>query len=218
MLPNGLNWHNSSYMNFKKGRVLNKNIKSYQRSFEKYGVHPKALQWKSEKAAELRYRELVADLDFEGKAILDVGCGFGDIIPFILSKSKQFKYTGVDIVPEFIKVAKERYPGYQFLLRDFFGHPLSKTFDVIISSGTLNFKIPEALAYRQRAIRLMFDQAKEILAFNMAGGHPPPENKKSSRVYFVDSLKILEYCFSLTSKLIFRHHYHRKDFTIVMFK
>ena len=53
---------------------------SYQKTFKKYGAHPKALRWTLKKAAEIRYSELVADLDFEGKSILDIGCGFGDII------------------------------------------------------------------------------------------------------------------------------------------
>lgn len=197
---------------------LIRKVKGYQKSLQKYGPGLRALQWRSKEAAELRYQQLTADIDFAGKSVLDVGCGFGDIIPFILKKSKKFEYTGVDIVPEFIKLAQKKYPKHQFFIRDYFGNPMDDVFDIIISSGTLNFKIQDALSYRKQAIKVMFDDAKEIVAFNMAGGHPQTENKKTNRVYFVDSLKILEYCFTLTSKLIFRHHYRRKDFTVVMFK
>jgi len=56
----------------------------------------------------------LADLNFEGKTILDVSCGFGDIIPLIAKKAKKINYTGVDIVPEFIQVAKEKYPRHRF--------------------------------------------------------------------------------------------------------
>ena len=191
---------------------------SYQKTFKKYGVHHKSLHWTSKKAAEIRYRELVADLDFEGRSILDVGCGFGDIIPFIKQKAKLFQYTGVDIVPEFIKVNREKYPHHKFVKRDYFADPIKKIFDIIISSGTLNTNIKEPYRFRKKAIKTMFEHAGERFGFNMAGGRPQPENKKGYKVYYADSEEILKYCLTLTRKIIFRHHYHSKDFTIVMFK
>lgn len=202
----------------KKYIKLARKVRGYQKGLQKYGPEARALQWRSKEAAELRYEQLIADIDFEGKSVLDVGCGFGDIIPFISSKSRKFKYTGVDIVPEFIRVAKKRYSGNQFLIRDYFGDPLEGVFDIIVSSGTLNVNLQNALLYRKKAIKAMFEHANEIIGFNMAGGYPQPENKKINRVYFADSLKILEYCLGLTNKLIFRHHYRKKDFTMVMFK
>ena len=58
---------------------------SYLRRFRKYGVDPRSLKWQSRKAAEQRYKEIVSLLNLEGKDVLDVGCGFGGIIPFITS-------------------------------------------------------------------------------------------------------------------------------------
>ena len=80
---------------------------NYQKTFRKYGVGPRALRWHSKKAATQRYEQIVADIDFEGKSILDVGCGFGDIIPYISAKAKKFEYLGIDITPEFIREAKK---------------------------------------------------------------------------------------------------------------
>lgn len=206
-------------MNFKEDdQDLKKKTRSYQKTFKKFGIHPKALQWRSEKAAELRYRELVADLDFEGKSVLDVGCGFGDIIPYIARKTNKFEYTGVDAVSEFIRVAGKKNPLHKFLIRNYFDKPLKKSFDIIISSGALNSNRERPYEFRKKAIKIMFEQVKEVVAFNMAGGHPQPINKKGYKVYYVDSLDILKFCLTLTKKVIFRHHYHSKDFTIAMFK
>lgn len=198
--------------------MLKKKIRSYQRTFQKYGLDARALQYRSEKSAKLRYRELTADLDFEGKTILDIGCGFADIIPLIKKQAKKFEYTGVDMVPEFIEVVKGKYPEYKFYVRDYFYNPMKSTFDIIITSGTLNSNIKNAQDFRKRAIKIMFMHTKEAVAFNMAGGNPQPKNKRSYKVYYVDSMKIIKFCLSLTSKLIIRHHYHSKDFTVVMYK
>lgn len=206
-------------MNFKKeSQELKKKIKSYQEAFKKYGAHPKALYWASEKAAELRYKEMVTDLDFEGKTILDVGCGFGDIIPYISQKTNKFDFTGVDMVPEFIQAAQKKHPEHLFILKDYFSHPMKEKFDIIISSGVLNSNFKNTYNFRKKAIKTLFGHTREAISFNMAGFYPQPKNKKGYKIYYADSLIILKYCLSLSSKLIFRQHYHRKDFTIVMFK
>lgn len=201
------------------GKKVNssRKVDAYRKAFEKYGNDPRSLQWVSRKSAEVRYKELVRDIDFEGKSILDVGCGFGDIVKHIASKTGDFSYTGIDIIPEFIEVAKSKYFNQKFMVGDYFGKPLRKRFDVVLSSGTLNANISNVTAYRKKAIETMFNQAREVVAFNMAGGHPQPRNE-SKRVYYADSLEILEYCFTLTSKVILRNQYRRKDFTIVLFK
>jgi len=191
--------------------------RSYRKSLEKHGYGPKALQWRSQEAANLRYENLVENIDFEGKSVLDVGCGFGDISEYIKKRAENFEYTGIDIVPEFIEEARRRHPCQRFIVGDWV-RKISRQ-DIILCSGVLNNKVEgDQYKYREKAIELMYKNAGEVLAFNMAGGHPQPENKKKYKVYYVDSLRVLKYCLSLTSRVIFRHHYRRRDFTIIMYR
>jgi SAM-dependent methyltransferase len=190
----------------------------YQKGFNKYGFGPRALGWKTQQAAEVRYINLIRGINFEGREVLDVGCGFGGVIPFIKAETKNFNYTGVDLVPEFIKIAKEKNPNFRFAVKDYFRRPWGKMFDIIISSGTLSSNIKNSLKYRQEAIRTMFIHASELVAFNVAGGHPQPKNIRKNRVYYADSHQMLKFCQSLTPKIIFRHYYRFNDFTIVMYK
>ncbi len=191
---------------------------NYQKTFRKYGVGPRALRWHSKKAATQRYEQIVADIDFEGKSILDVGCGFGDIIPYISAKAKKFEYLGIDITPEFIREAKKLYPGHKFIVGDYFNKPPKENFDVVICSGALNANVRDNLDFRKKAIKTMFKHAKEVFVFNMVGRYPQPKTSSKSNVWFANPLEILEYCLGLTKKVILRHHYHSRDFTIVMFK
>lgn len=192
--------------------------KSYQKSYKKYGVGPKALKWHSEKAAKQRYEQIVVDIDFNGKSILDVGCGFGDIIPYIADKSDIFSYTGIDFVPEFIKEAKRIYPKHRLLVGNYFKQPLERKFDIIICSGALNGNYADNLGFRKKAIKTMFSHTKECLVFNMAGRHPKPKTARHSNVWFADSKTIHDYCKTLSKKVLLRDDYHSNDFTIVMFK
>jgi SAM-dependent methyltransferase len=193
-------------------------IKSYQKRFEKYGLSPKSLKWRNRNTMEKRFREIVADLDFTDKEILDIGCGFGNIIPFVKRKAKNFSYIGVDFVPEFIKAAEKLYPQYKFLKTDYFIKPLKENFDIIIASGCLNSNVRNNLEFRKKAIKSMFDHAKETLVFNMLGGYPQPKTSPKNDVWFANSLEILKFCLELTPEIIFRSQYLENDFTIIMFK
>lgn len=87
----------------------------------------------------------------------------------------------------------------------------------MVCCGAFNSAL-ENLEVRFKAIRKMFSLVSYALFFNMAGSHPQPPNKKGGKLCYIDSLEVLNFCFLLTSKLIFRHHYREKDFTILMFK
>lgn len=189
----------------------------YQKKFEKHGITHKALFWKSRGAAHQRFRQMWAEIDFSDRSILDVGCGFGEMAHFLDKRYRDFTYTGVDIVPEFITEAKRKYPHHRFFCQDYFSDPMTEKFDIVIASGTLNSNVGDNMNFRKKAIAAMFNHAMGVLAFNMLGAHPQPENKKDSNIWYADSLEVLEYCMSLTRRVILRAHYHPADFTILMF-
>lgn len=199
-----------------------KSLNIYRQKFKEFGVSPQALQWKSKGAAHQRFRQFWAEIDFDGKNVLDVGCGFGEMGNFLTKRYKDVKYKGVDIMPEFIENGKKIYPSLDLEVSDYFSRPLPETFDTIICSGALNSNFgtrEENLEFRKKAIKTMFEKTTNVLAFNMLGGHPATENEdKDSNVWYSDSLEILEYCMSLTRRVILRHHYHPTDFTVFMYR
>lgn len=193
----------------------------YQEKFKKFGLSHKSLQWKGKGAAHQRFRQFWAEVDFDNKKVLDVGCGFGEMGNFLTKRYKNVNYTGVDITPEFIKNGQKMYPHLNLKLTDYFNQPLSETFDVVICSGALNSNfgdLKKNMDFRKKAISTMFEHTGKVLAFNMLGGHPTPINKDDSNIWYADSLEVLEYCMGLTRRVILRHHYNPKDFTVFMYK
>jgi len=193
-----------------------KKIRSYTKSFEKHQGGIRALQWKEYRAAATRFVQLVGDFPLEKKSILDVGCGFGDLIPFIAHESLDFTYTGVDLLPQFTEEAARRYPEHTFKTGDFFAKPFGK-YDVVFCSGALNGRSENPVAERTEKIATLFAHTRKVLAFNMAGG-ASPHNAETGAVYYADSAEILRFCLTLTPKVILKQHYHPKDFTIIMFR
>jgi SAM-dependent methyltransferase len=210
----------------------------YKKDFIKYGASHKSLAWKSLGAQETRFKELLTDIDFSNPyfgeytsskpiRLLDMGCGMGDVIPKLAEKNVYIEYLGTDVVSEFLQVATDTYITRRgvskkittkFLNTDVIAKPLREKFDVVLCSGALNSNVSDADGYRKKAIKTLWNYAEYGLAFNMAGGFPKPKNISGSRIYYSDALKVLEYCITLTSKVIFRYHYRRRDFTIIMFR
>lgn len=197
-------------------KIADKVKKDYQKKYKKYGIDPKSLFWKTKGAAHQRFRQIWAEVGFNNKSVLDVGCGFGEMGKFLLKRYKEVDYHGVDIVPEFINQAKTLVPKATFEVRDYFENPIDKKFDVVMASGTLNSNVENNMGYRKKAIKVMFSHAKRVCIFNMLGAHPQPKNDPNSNIWHADSLAVLEYCMSLTRRVVLRANYHPNDFTIVM--
>lgn len=191
--------------------------KQYQKRFKAFGVDPKSLSWKKLGASHQRFRQIWAEIDFNDKSVLDVGSGFGEMAKFLIKRYKGVVYTGVDIVPEFITKARELYPDLEFIKRDYLENPLDRKFDIILASGLLNSNVKNNMEYRKKAIKTMLDHCRQVFAFNMLGGHPQPKTSENLNVWYADSLEVLEYCLSLTRRVILRANYHPKDFTIFMY-
>lgn len=189
----------------------------YQKRFKKYGVSPQSLYWKGKGAAHQRFRQFWAEINFNDKSVLDVGCGFGELGKFLIKRYKNVDYTGIDIVPEFIEEAKKSLPQLKFEVCDYLKSPLVQKFDVVVASGILNSNVTDNMAYRKKAVVTLFGMAKKILAFNMLGSHPAPQNSSDKNTWYADSLEILSYCLTLTRRVIFRANYNPKDFTIFMY-
>lgn len=68
---------------------------------------------------EAKHREILARHIQPGDSILDAGCGWGrllDLLPAAWHTTG--RYVGVDLSPDFIDMARQRYPGKLFLLGD----------------------------------------------------------------------------------------------------
>ncbi len=82
--------------------------------------------------------------------VLDYGCGTGDFLAHICNKS--VSYCGVDINPELIQHAKNRYTGFPDIQRRFIvgDHTsLDSSYDYVIASGVFSYR-PEYTQYQYK--------------------------------------------------------------------
>lgn len=188
----------------------------YRRATQLHGDSPKSLLWMDYHSAALRLRQLVADLDIEGRTILDAGCGLGYLIPFLYAKTTNFDYLGVDINPQIIELAIKRNNGLEFRVENPFADDFKQRFDIVLSSGVMNANVPGWLEERKKMVKKLFELAGEAAGFNMAGSFKPLPS--GGIIAYADAREILDFCLTLTPHVIVRAHYSPVDFTILMFK
>lgn len=171
----------------------------------------RAVNWGSEASQQKRFDVLtkIADDVFES-SILDIGCGIGHLVDFILARGFSGTYLGIDLLEEMIVKAQSRHPKMSFennSIQDY----KEKSFDYVFMSGIFTVANEEALKF---LIMEAFRIGKKGVAFNTLSAWA---NEKDPDEYYAEPGKILEFCFTLTSKIVLRHDYLPHDFTVYLY-
>ena len=109
-------------------------IKWYNDSLRKYGENDfRSLTWSDLKGKSAKHRYSVINKiePFKNKDIIEFGCGWGSFFDFGFTCKS---YLGIDINPNFINIAKNKYNS-SFYVNDCLTFKTDKKFDLAISSG-----------------------------------------------------------------------------------
>ena len=199
-------------------------VLDYRRRFAEYGYSPKTLGWDKGKQ-NIRFSILTSQWDLEGKSILDVGCGFGDLNRYIRKNGgvEFYEYTGVDIVEELILEAKIQNPGngnakISYICGDFLKMPIERSFDYVISSGVFNrryFGELDNYSFIEKCIDKSFDLCKEGIAFDFLSDKVDYQYKHT---FHSSPERILSYSYGKSRNIILRNDYMPFEFSVFIFK
>jgi len=195
---------------------MDKIIDFYDRNLKKHQNSFKSAAWGSRKSQEKRFDLLCELADFKNSSILDVGCGIGDFYGWARRKRKSINYTGIDITPSAIELAKNKYPGVDFYVKDIHSIRYARTkYDYVIASGIFNRKVGKHYNFVSKSITNMFKLCNKGIAFNIMSNRADFMQKDE---YYADPGRILDFCLKISRKTILRHDYMPHDFTIYMYK
>lgn len=189
---------------------------NYAKGLPEYGI----LGWESEEAQRLRFDMLLSHVELEGKSLLDVGCGTGNLLEYLNDKSIGVSYTGVDILEEMVERAKGKKLTGEFYHADIFKNNFfeDNTFDVIYSSGIFNLNLGNNKEFLAEALKLFLKLSRETVVFNLLHYKSPdredtyfyfrPDEVKNIVARFSDALKSAEIV----------ETYLKNDFTVILRK
>ena len=198
-----------------------------------HGPNYKALDWNSTDSQRLRFK-ILKEVFLYGKksvnlSVLDVGCGFGDLYGYFkadgLLNKHRISYTGYDIAPRILAVAKKKYPEARFELKDILADHHVPKHDYLFCSGIFNIRTTERdehVDFVKEMLFRMYDLCGCGLAVNFLseGGMPisDPDDLNSGRYFYFQPEEIISVCRFVGSRFMVRHEYHPGDFTVYLFK
>jgi SAM-dependent methyltransferase len=187
-----------------------------------HGGSVESLGW-STSGQRTRFKHLLEDvpINLAQDSFLDVGCGYADLAPFFLNRSKVgfSQYFGIDGRPSVIEAAKVKHPeipetNLSVVDLDLV-NPGSFSVSWVFCSGALSFK--DTLD-TMKAIEKMWSLCTKGLCFNCLSDLKDPSHDTPDPVIWKDPAVILNFCLGLTRYTKFNHSYFPHDFTIQMFK
>ncbi|OGC28976.1 hypothetical protein A2311_03250 [candidate division WOR-1 bacterium RIFOXYB2_FULL_48_7] len=198
-----------------------------------HGESYKALDWNSVESQRLRFQILkelfIYGRKSSGLTLLDVGCGFGDWYGFLkaegLLRRHRITYTGYDISPKIVAVAKKKYPDADLSVKDILEDRYIKKYDYVICSGVFNIRTTDTEAHLD-FVKEMMARLYDLAAFGvgmnflsegafLSAGSTDLNN---GRYFYFKPEEIISYCRFLGARFIMRHDYHPGDFTVYLLK
>lgn len=186
----------------------------YEGRYKRFGYNVKAVGWKDVKSQRLRFKVLSDIVDLSGFSICDLGCGFGDLFPYLVKRFGNINYLGIDLSKKLIEEAKKRYPEANFQVKDILKNPPKKKFDFVLSSGALSFKMQKHEKYVQQMLEAMMAMSTKGVAVNFLTSYVDYRIKKN---FHFSPEKAFTIGRRLTRFITIRHDYPLYEFTMYLY-
>jgi SAM-dependent methyltransferase len=193
----------------------------YDTALERHGATSRGVDWSSDESQRLRFDQLARI--WEGDecrpaSLIDYGCGYGALVPYLRERNLAFEYTGFDISPAMIAKAGQLSPGpgAGFVIDE----ALLKAADYVVASGIFNVKLDtphEAwLEYVLETLERLAGLATTGFAFNVLSSYSDPERRRPD-LFYADPRFLFDHCKRRFSKAVaLLHDYPLYEFTLLV--
>jgi SAM-dependent methyltransferase len=183
---------------------------------------PRVVGWLSTAEQELLFSALLLFYRPETHSMLDVGCGRADLYGYLkdLYQLDDVIYTGMDMNPNIISVATQKFPTVNVIAGDILNDSSEDRYDWVVGSGLFNLiDHPDMMVYTKEVIDKMVSKANIGISFNLLTGLPEDLSDTDKEQLFVHDPSIwLDYLINTYNKVICRHDYLSGDVTFYIFK
>lgn len=125
---------------------------------------PESVGW-TKKGQILRYEVVLKFIEHNPLSILDFGCGKGDFLSFLKNRGINCQYTGIDINPSLIELARKNHSNAKFYVQDIETEPLERSFQYVIAIGVFNLAVQHLKESMKKCVEILFNHTEKKLIF-----------------------------------------------------
>lgn len=191
-------------------------VRRYQERVAEFGTTLSSLNSGSSEKQRLRHEVHARAIYGDRPSILDIGCGIGTFYEYLNGTKRSCRYTGYDIVPEYVEFCRQHFTDCRFELRNIFSEGISGTFDTIVLSQVLNNRYRESnnLEVMQAAVKMAFARSNTAVSVDMLSSYVDFE---SPDLFYYSPEVMFAFAKSLTRRVILRHDYRPFEFCLQLF-
>ena len=191
----------------------------YSRKVHERGPTPLGVDWNDEASQVLRFRQLLRVHDGRTPfTLVDYGCGYAALVPFVDALGELERYVGFDVSPPMLEHARARY-AEDARLRFVGAEEELAPADFTVASGVFNVKLGTPAAEWHEYVVETIDRLAALsdvgFAFNMLTSYSDPDRMRDD-LYYGDPAFFFDYCKTRHARNVaLLHDYGLYEFTIV---
>jgi SAM-dependent methyltransferase len=200
-------------------------LQYYQERKKNFGLTAQGVGYKNLQAQDVTFTQLTHLIEEqESFSVNDIGCGFGNLLDFMVSRFHNFQYRGYDVLPEMIEASQQLHQAKPFAsFHHIDGNQDLISADYSIGAGIFNLKFStpehEWLSYILKTIDALNRYSVKGFAFNILTKYSDKEFMKPQELYYADPLFFFDYCKRNYSRdIALLHDYTLYEFTIIVRK
>jgi SAM-dependent methyltransferase len=193
----------------------------YSGRIREHGASARGVDWNSEESQVLRFTQLARILPDSGPySVVDYGCGYGALVPFLDSRGAEFKYQGLDISNDMIDRARQDHRGDHLTFTA--SEAELQPADYTVASGIFNVKLDTPLEdwteYVLHTTSTLDRLGTRGFAFNMLTSYSDADRMRAD-LYYGDPCRFFDHCKRTYSKQVaVLHDYGLYEFTVLVRK
>ena len=189
----------------------------YRKRWKEFGYDSRTLGWNKD-CQWVRFEALIEGIRIEEiHSILDVGCGFGDLLTFLRDRGWRGRYTGIDLVREFTEAAEDLHrddPGAQFICGDWQALPAGFKSDAAVAIGIFNHRVEQGnLSFVRETIAAMWDATDTLVICDFLSDSADAD-RRQDHLYYADPAELYRLASEYSRRSMIHHAYMPFEFQL----
>jgi SAM-dependent methyltransferase len=189
----------------------------YQDRIKLYGITFESLSAGPLQRERIRHSLHASAMIGPNPAVLDIGCGIGRFYGFLKETGQPCRYTGYDLVPEYLSRCRELYPEITVRERNIPLEPIEGEFDTIVASQVFNHPYSHApnLEVLQSVLVAAFRACRCSVSIDMLSTYV---DYQESHLYYYRPEQVFSMAKAITRRVLLRHDFAPFEFCIQLYK